>query len=190
MTTTTLLLCAKTTGSVLTAVSVAAAPSGEVPAALLAGDPFPACHFGNPGDASFALPPVMVPADELAVFAVDSKSVPVEQAFLRFVDLEGNAPKPLGASPKITVDAATTPTGLKVTFTPDTVGKAAVWMRVDPVDVNSGTAAQTITAQVNVAVANSTVSVQMPVQTFKLGDYRALVTVPGFTPSLSKFTVA
>jgi len=186
MSTTTLLLYSKATGTVLSAATVAAAPDGEISATQLAGDAFPARYFS-------ALPStplsVSVPSDELAVLAVDSAVVPVDQAFTRLVDLGDKSPGSLDDTRTISVDANASSSGLKVTFTPGAVGKTTVWMRAEPVETN-GTPAQTLTAQPNVTTAGSAMSVQMPVQNFQSGTYRALTMIPGCVPSLSTFTVS
>jgi hypothetical protein len=183
MSTTTLLLYISATGSVLTAASVAAAPDGDVPATLLAGDSFPTYYFETPVDSSLS---VLVPSDELAVFAVDSNSVPVEVALTRFVDLKDKTTPPAVAN-AITVDPASTSNGLKVSFTASTLGETTVWMRVEPKDTY-GTPTQTMTAQATVTSTSGATPVQMPVQNFKPGAYSALVTIAGFVPHLSTFT--
>src|SRR4051794_2037591 len=78
-----LLLYVKTTGHVLTAATVAAPPDGEVKPEALAGQALPVQYLGNPPSPATAL--ASVPANQLAVAAVDSQTVPIEQARKYFI---------------------------------------------------------------------------------------------------------
>ena len=175
-----LLLYVKTTRHVLTAATVAAPPDGEVKPEALAGQALPAKYLGTP------LSLASVPADQLAVLAVDSQTVAIDQARNYYIKPD-NTPSTLG--PAITCTVATTRDAIDVLLgvVPTVETNLSVrieWIGAPPGPLNP---VQVIDKKLTPPIGSSTVHVALPhpLPPSPAGTYSVLVLAQGFVPLLT-----
>jgi hypothetical protein len=174
-----LLLYVKTTGHVVSAATVAAPLDGEVKPEALAGQALPAKYLGNP------LSLASVPADQLAVVAADSQTVPIEQARNYFIQKD-NTPSILDPARTI---INVTATHALVTFdlSPIPTEETTLSVRIEWIGAPPGppNPVQVIDRKLVPPITNP---VNIQLQTLPpspVGTYSVLVLAQGFVPLLT-----
>jgi hypothetical protein len=188
----TFVLYVQSTGHVLAAATIAAPPPQDPKPEVLAGALLPVRYIGSP---SAPADEVLVPADQLSVLSMDSKSMPIGSALGVFVNPQ-KTPVPFDPTQAVASQTFPSNTDLRITFTPTSTNTASIWARVqpqkvgDPVQLAAGSRTATLDVTPTAAQVGASTSFDLTLLPLAKGDYSTLVLVSGFVPSLNTATVS